>query len=95
MPVDPQIQALLDKGSGVPATHTLPVAVERAEYEARIALMAAPAEIAAVSEETIAGPGDGLRLRIYALGRQIIGAVPSAPASQLRISGVVVSRRVV
>ena len=32
MPVDPQIQALLDKGSGVPATHTLPVAVARAQY---------------------------------------------------------------
>src|SRR6266849_5777397 len=26
MPVDPQIQALLDRGTGVPATHTLPVA---------------------------------------------------------------------
>jgi acetyl esterase/lipase len=25
MPVDPQIQALLDQGTGVPATHTLPV----------------------------------------------------------------------
>ena len=69
MPVDPQIQALLDKGTGVPATHTLPVPVARAQYEARIALMAPPAEIAAVSEETIsgpgAGPGGGLRLRIY------------------------------
>jgi hypothetical protein len=40
MPVDPQIQALLDKGTGVPATHTLPVDVARAQYEARIALMA-------------------------------------------------------
>ena len=30
MPVDPQIQALLDKGTGVPATHTLPVDVARA-----------------------------------------------------------------
>jgi hypothetical protein len=29
MPVDPQIQALLDKGTGVPATHTLPVDVAR------------------------------------------------------------------
>ena len=69
MPVDPQIQALLDKGSGVPATHTLSVAVARAQYEARIALMAPPAEIAAVSEQTIVGPGvgpgGGLRLRIY------------------------------
>ena len=25
MPVDPQIQALLDKGTDVPATHTLPL----------------------------------------------------------------------
>ena len=65
MPVDPQIQALLDKGSGVPATHTLPVAVARAQYEARIALMAPPAEIAAVRERTIEGPGGGLRLRLY------------------------------
>jgi acetyl esterase len=45
MPVDPQIQALLDKGTGVPATHTLPVDVARAQHEARIALMASPAEI--------------------------------------------------
>jgi acetyl esterase len=30
MPVDPQIQALLDMGTGVPATHTLPVDVARA-----------------------------------------------------------------
>jgi hypothetical protein len=29
MPVDPQIQTLLDKGTGVPATHTLTVAAER------------------------------------------------------------------
>jgi acetyl esterase len=30
MPIDPQIQILLDKGTGVPATHTLPVEVARA-----------------------------------------------------------------
>jgi acetyl esterase len=42
MPVDPQIRALLDKCTGVPATHTLPVDVARAQYEARIALMAPP-----------------------------------------------------
>ena len=65
MPVDPQIQALLDKGTGVPATHTLPVDVARAQYEARIALMAPPADIAAVCEQTIEGPGGPLRLRIY------------------------------
>jgi len=44
MPVDPQIQALLDKGTGVPATHTLPVAEARRLYEARIAVMAPPAK---------------------------------------------------
>jgi acetyl esterase len=66
MPVDPQIQALLDKGTGVPAAHTLPVDVARAQYEARIALMAPPAEIARVREQTIDGPGGPLRIRIYA-----------------------------
>ena len=65
MPVDPQIQALLDKGTGVPATHTLPVDAARAQYEARIALMAPPAEIAGVGEQTIDGPGGPLRIRTY------------------------------
>jgi len=65
MPVDPQIQALLDKGTGVPATHTLPVPVARAQYEARVALMAPPAQIAAVREQTISGPGGPLRIRTY------------------------------
>jgi acetyl esterase len=65
MPVDPQIQALLDKGTGVPATHTLPVAEARAQYEARIALMGRPADVASVAERSIDGPGGPLRLRIY------------------------------
>jgi acetyl esterase len=65
MLVDPRIQALLDKGTGVPATHTLPVDVARAQYEARIALMVSPAEIASIREQTIDGPGGPLRIRIY------------------------------
>src|ERR1043166_1883117 len=65
MPVDPQIQLLLDKGTGVPATHTLPVGVARAQYEARIALMAPPADVGSVREQTIDGPGGPLRIRIY------------------------------
>jgi acetyl esterase len=65
MPLDPQIQALLDKGTGVPATHTLPVDVARTQYEARIALMAPPAKIAEVREESINGPGGPLRIRVY------------------------------
>ncbi|HEX3952473.1 MAG TPA: alpha/beta hydrolase [Stellaceae bacterium] len=65
MPVDPQIQALLDKGTGVPATHTLPVAEARRLYEARIPLMAPAAAIGAVREQQIAGPDGPLRLRFY------------------------------
>jgi acetyl esterase len=65
MPVDSQIQALLDKGTGVPATHTLPVEAARAQYEARTALMAPAADIAVAAELTIEGPGGKLRLRLY------------------------------
>lgn len=65
MPVDPQIQALLDMGTGVPATNTLSVSEARAQYEARVRIMAPAAAVAAVTERTIAGPGGDLRLRIY------------------------------
>ena len=65
MPVDPQIQELLDKGTGVPATHTLSVPEARAQYEARVALMAPPAAVAGVEERSIDGPGGPLRLRVY------------------------------
>ena len=65
MPVDPQIQALLFLGAGVPATNTLSVAAARAQYEGRIRLMAPPATVGSVTERTIAGPGGDLRLRIY------------------------------
>ena len=65
MPVDPQIQALLDRGTGVPATHTLPVDEARRQYEARIALMAAAPEMASVVERSIDGEGGPLKLRIY------------------------------
>ncbi|MGA8197264.1 MAG: alpha/beta hydrolase [Acetobacteraceae bacterium] len=65
MPVDPQIRTLLDMGTGVPATNTLSVAEARAQYEARIALMAPPTEVGAVTERIIPGPGGDLTLRIY------------------------------
>jgi len=65
MPVDPQIRALLDRGTGVPATHTLPVAEARRQYEARIALMAPSPKMAKVQERCIDGPGGAIRLRIY------------------------------
>ena len=65
MPVDPQIQALLDLGTGVPATNTLSVPEARAQYEGRIRLMAPAPDVGAIAERTIAGPGGELRLRIY------------------------------
>jgi acetyl esterase len=65
MPVDPQIQALLDMGTGVPATNTLSVAEARAQYEGRIRLMAPAAAVEAVTERVIPGQGGDLRLRIY------------------------------
>jgi acetyl esterase len=65
MPVDPQIQALLDKGTGVPVTHLLSVADARAQYEARVAIMAPAAPVRDVTERTIEGPGGPLKLRIY------------------------------
>ena len=65
MPIDPQIQALLDRGTGVPATHTLSVAEARRQYEARIALMAPSPQMAKLEERSIDGPGGALGLRIY------------------------------
>src|SRR5260370_13725142 len=65
MPVDPQIEALLDRGPGVPATHTLPIAEARRLYEARIAVMATPAEVAKIAQRTIDGPPGPIELRIY------------------------------
>jgi acetyl esterase len=65
MPVDPQIQALLDKGTGVPATHTLPVEEARRLYNGRAAIMKPGPDMADVTERSIAGPGGPLTLRIY------------------------------
>jgi acetyl esterase len=65
LPVDPQIQALLDRATGMPATHTLAVAAARTQYEGRVALMAPPAKIAGLREQTIEGPGGPLRIRLH------------------------------
>lgn len=66
MPVDPQIQALLDAGRHLPRTETLSVPAARAQYEARIAAMAPPARIARVAERVIEGPtGLPLKIRVY------------------------------
>ena len=65
MPVDPQIQALLDAGRDLPRTETLSVPAARAQYEARIAAMAPPARVARVEDRSIPGRGGApLRLRV-------------------------------
>ncbi len=65
MPIDPQIQALLDRAASLPATHTLPVAEARRQMEARTAALAPPATVGAVAERRIDGPAGPIRLRIY------------------------------
>ncbi len=65
MPVDPQIQAILDKAAGLPPTHTLSIAEARARYEARLDALPPPPEVAAVTERSVGGPGGPLKLRIY------------------------------
>ncbi len=65
MPIDPQIQAILDKSAHLPATHTLSVADARARYEALVKVLPPAAPIAGVAERTIPGPGGPLKLRLY------------------------------
>ena len=65
MPVDPQIQALLDRAAHLPGTHTLSVADARARYDALVKVLPPAAAIARVEERSIAGPDGPLKLRIY------------------------------
>jgi acetyl esterase len=65
MPVDPQIQALLDLRAKLPPLHTLSVADARAQMAARpIAGLRVP-EIASVTNRDMQGPAGSLPLRIY------------------------------
>ena len=65
MPVDPQIQALLDRAAHLPSTHTLSVADARARYDALIKVLPPAAAIGGVDERLIPGPGGTLKLRVY------------------------------
>ena len=49
----------------MPATHLLSVPDARAQYEARVSIMAPAAPVGAVTERSIQGPGGALKLRIY------------------------------
>jgi acetyl esterase len=65
MPVDPQIQELLDLRAALPPMHTLSVADARKQFAARDVPGLRIPDIAAVRQQDIAGPGGPLTLRIY------------------------------
>ncbi len=65
MPVDPQIQALIDLRAAFPPMHTLSVADARAQMAAREIPGLRIPEVSAVRQIEIAGPGGPLALRIY------------------------------
>ena len=65
MPVDPQIQKILDLLAPLPPMHTLSVADARARMEKRPAEGLRIAPIAAVEDRVIVRPGGSLPLRIY------------------------------
>ena len=65
MPVDPQIQALLDLRATLPPLHTLTVAQAREQFAAREIPGLRIPEVAAVRTISIAGPAGPLALRVY------------------------------
>src|SRR3954471_1614031 len=65
MPVDPQIQALLDLRAALPPLHTLSVAEARDQMAARPMEGLRIPEVASVVNREMAGPGGPLPLRIY------------------------------
>src|SRR3984885_11360395 len=65
MPVDPQIQMLLDLGAALPPFHTLSVADARAQFEKRAFPGLRVPEVARVSNRDMQGPNGSLALRVY------------------------------
>jgi acetyl esterase len=65
MPVDPQIQALLDLRANLPPMHTLPVADARLQMAARDIPGLRKPEVGSVANRDMQGPGGSLALRIY------------------------------
>ena len=65
MPVDPQIQALLDLRAKLPPLHTLSVADARVQMAARDIPGLRKPEVGSVVQRDMQGPGGSLPLRIY------------------------------
>lgn len=65
MPVDPQIQMLLDRSAALPPLHTLSVAEARAQFAARDFPGLRRPAVAGVTNRDMQGPGGALALRVY------------------------------
>jgi acetyl esterase len=65
MPVDPQMQAILDARAWLPPIHTLSVPEARARFKGPRPPGLRVAEVASVADRTIPGPGGLLGLRVY------------------------------
>ncbi len=65
MPVDPQIQTLLNLAAGLPELHTLSVADARAQFAIRDVPGLRKPPIASVTNRDMQGPGGSLGLRVY------------------------------
>src|ERR1700723_3589274 len=65
MPVDPQIQALLDLRAKLPPLHTLSVADARLQMAARDIPGLREPDVGPVIERDMQGPGGSLALRVY------------------------------
>jgi acetyl esterase len=65
MPVDPQVQALLDATASLPPLHTLSVDEARAMFKAHPLQGVRAAEVASAADRTMPGPAGPLRLRVY------------------------------
>lgn len=65
MPVDPQIQMLLDLRAALPPLHTLTVAQAREQFAARTIPGVRIPDVARVANRDMQGPGGSLALRVY------------------------------
>jgi acetyl esterase len=65
MPVDPQIQMLLDLGAALPPLHTLSVEAARAQFAARSFPGLRVPDVATVANRDMQGPNGSLALRVY------------------------------
>jgi len=65
MPVDPQIQMLLDVGAALPPLHTLTPAQARTQFAARDIPGVRIPQVARVTNRDMQGPGGSLALRVY------------------------------